>query len=243
MKDLNKNKIPDLHLNIPTFNEDNFYQLCDELAYRDAHLKMAISTYGYPPIFSRTPSFATLIHIILEQQVSLASAKAAFLKLQEKIGHILPAKLLLLSDEEMKACYFSRQKMKYARALAKAVYDNTLQIERLILYDDEEVRIKLKQIKGIGDWTANIFLMMALHRCDCFPAGDIALLKSLKEVKMLSESFSKEEMLAVTEDWKPYRTIAAFILWHVYIKKRNIIYNYRSRMTLFVIENFIGKCF
>jgi len=204
------------------FTKDNFILLCDKLARKDKHLKNVIKQHDYPPLWSRVASFATLIHIILEQQVSLASAKAAFLKLEAKIGHITPEKIIQLSDEEMKACYFSRQKIKYAKHLATAIINNELSIEQLNDLPDESLRTELKKIKGIGDWTVDVFMMMALHRCDCFPAGDIALIKSIKEVKGLAPLTSKEEILLIADTWKPYRTIAAFILWHAYIKKRNL---------------------
>ena len=204
------------------FNEDNFISLCDKLAKKDKDLKAVIKQYGYPPMWGRIPSFATLIHIILEQQVSLASAKAAFLKLEGRIGHITPEKVLLLTDEEMKVCYFSRQKIIYARYLAKAIVHNEFSIEKIIALDDESLRTEMKKLKGIGDWTTDVFMMMALHRCDCFPTGDIALMKSIKEVKNIDSNTSKEEVLVIANKWKPYRTIAAFILWHAYIKKRGI---------------------
>jgi DNA-3-methyladenine glycosylase II len=205
-----------------TIDKNNFYPLCDILSQQDNDLKKIIAQYGYPPFWSRVPSFATLIHIILEQQVSLASAKAAFLKLESKIGHITPEKILQLSDEEMKACYFSRQKIKYARHLADAIVNGELNIEQLNNLPDDLVRPELKKVKGIGDWTVDVYLMMGLHRCDCFAGGDIALIKSIKEVKGLSPLTSKEEILSIIENWKPYRTIAAFILWHGYIKKRGL---------------------
>jgi DNA-3-methyladenine glycosylase II len=205
-----------------SFNKDNFILLCDKLAKKDRHLKNVIEQYGYPPLWSRVPSFATLIHIILEQQVSLASAKAAFLKLEAKIGHVTPEKIMQLSDEEMKACYFSRQKIIYAKHLAAAIIKNELPVEQLNDLPDESLRTELKKIKGIGDWTVDVFMMMVLHRCDCFPTGDIALIKSIKEVKGLTPLTSKEEILLIVDTWRPYRTIAAFILWHAYIKKRNL---------------------
>ncbi|QEC68125.1 DNA-3-methyladenine glycosylase 2 family protein [Panacibacter ginsenosidivorans] len=205
------------------FNEDNFISLCDKLAKKDKDLKTVIKQYGYPPFWSRIPSFATLIHIILEQQVSLASAKAALLKLEAKIGHITPEKVLSLSDEEMKACYFSRQKIIYAKHLALSIVNGELLIEKLIEMDDESLRTEMKKLKGIGDWTVDVFMMMALHRCDCFPTGDIALMKSVKEVKGLDMQTDKEEILLLANGWKPYRTLAAFILWHAYIKKRNLV--------------------
>ena len=204
------------------FTQATLPQLCDQLAAHDEALQQIITTYGYPPFWSRTATFATLIHIILEQQVSLASAKAAFLKLQQKIGHVTPQAILQLNDDEMKACYFSRQKIIYARALANAILKNELHIERLASATDEEVHQQLKQIKGIGNWTADVFLMMALHRCDCFPTGDVALMNSMREVLQLPKETSKETLLSIAEKWKPYRTIAAFLLWHNYIKKRNM---------------------
>ncbi len=204
------------------FTEEGLKNTCDHLAATHAVFKTILQQYGYPPYWSRTASFATLIHIVLEQQVSLASAKAAFLKLQEKIGAITPGKLLQLTDEEMKACYFSRQKTLYARELAHNVLEQQLVIEELEYLPDAWVRKRLTAMKGIGDWTADIFLMMVLHRPDCFPPGDIALMTSLREATASPPGATRETLLALTEAWRPYRTVAAFLLWHAYICKRNI---------------------
>jgi DNA-3-methyladenine glycosylase II len=206
-----------------TFNEDNFHSLCDGIAATDLHLKGIIDKNGYPPFWARTPTFATLIHIILEQQVSLASAKAAFLKLQEKIGHITPVKVLALTDEELKACYFSRQKIKYTRHLATEVAEGRLLIESLEQLGNDDIRHALKKIKGIGDWTVDVFLMMVLHRTDVFPPGDIALLKSIKEVKGLPADTPKEQLMTIADSWKPYRTVAAYLLWHAYLERRKAV--------------------
>lgn len=211
-----------MQLKHPTFDHANFHLICDELARQDKDFKRIIEQHGYPPLWNRKPSFATLIHIILEQQVSLASAKAAFLKLQEKIGHITAEKLLELTDEELRACYFSRQKTVYARALATAVINKEIVIEELHLLADDEIRTSLKKIKGIGDWTADVFLMMVLNRCDFFAPGDIALMKSVREVKQLSPDVNRDDIIALTEKWKPYRTVASYLLWHAYLSKRNI---------------------
>ena len=173
-------------------------------------------------MWTRPASFATLIHIILEQQVSLASAKAAFNKLKEKIGQITPAKLLQLSDEELRACYFSRQKTVYARHLAEAFISKKIQLNKLTASHDDHVRGVLKQVKGIGDWTADVYLLFALQRTDIFPIGDLAMVNALKEVKQLPVHTSKEEMLLLADAWRPYRSIAAMMLWHHYIKTRNI---------------------
>ena len=207
---------------IQVFDATNFKQLCDVLAKKDKTLKGIITTYGYPPMWTRPASFETLILTILEQQVSLAAAYAAFKKLKAKIKTVTPAKILALTDEEMRACYFTRQKTSYARILATAVHSKKLNIQQLQQLPDEEVRAQLIQLKGIGNWTVDVFLMHALQRTDLFPLGDIALVNSLKETKNLPKETPKEHLLEIAESWRPYRTIAAMILWHAYIKKRNI---------------------
>ena len=206
---------------INSFSQKDFTDICDLLAANDPDLLVVITQYGYPPMWIREPNFKTLIHIILEQQVSLAAALAAMRKLQEKLGDITPAALLSLTDIELKACYFSRQKTGYARHLAQSIISGELQLQKLSNAPDETVRAELKKIKGIGDWTSDVFLMMALQRADIFPIGDIALLNSIKTVKNLPKQTSKEEILKIAATWKPYRTIAAFILWHAYLSKRN----------------------
>lgn len=206
---------------ISVFNEGNFIPICNKLALLDPHLKNIIKNFGHPPLWKRKANFETLVHIILEQQVSLASAKAALNKLKEKIGSVTPAKILSLSDAELKACYFSRQKAGYARNLAQAISRKQLDLKTLAVCPDEMVRAELKKIKGIGDWTVDVYLMMGLQRTDLFPLGDIALVNSLKEVKELPKTASREELQLVAAPWQPYRTVAAFLLWHSYLCKRN----------------------
>lgn len=172
-------------------------------------------------MWTRPNRFQSLVLFILEQQVSLASAYAAFKKLREKIGYVTPAKLLQLSDEKMRACYFTRQKMGYARGLALAVQSGSIRLSALSQLPDESVREKMIVLKGIGHWTIDVYLMHSLQRTDLFPLGDIAL-GQLEEVKGLPKDISKEKMLAIAEPWRPYRTIASMILWHAYIQKRGI---------------------
>jgi DNA-3-methyladenine glycosylase II len=207
---------------VEKFSADNFHQLCDKLSRKDKHLKLIIRQHGYPPMWTRPATFQSLILFILEQQVSLASAYAAFKKLKEKVGFVTPEKILSLSDEELRACYFSRQKIVYARELANAVKSKQLILKHLGDKHEDEIRVHLKKIKGIGDWTVDVYLMHSLQRTDLFPLGDVALVNSLKEVKQLHPKISREEMLKIAEPWRPYRTIASMILWHGYIKKRNI---------------------
>jgi DNA-3-methyladenine glycosylase II len=205
-----------------TFNKYNFHSLCNKLTSKDKDLRFIVSEYGHPPVWTRTSSFQTLIHIILEQQVSLASARAALNKLKEKLGTITPKKLLTLSDQELKACYFSRQKTGYARCLAEAIVSKQVSLKKLSDLPDEEIRQQLKKIKGIGDWTVDVYLLFALKRTDMFPLGDLAMVNALKDVKQLPKHTSPEELLKLSEAWRPYRSIAAMLLWHYYIKKRGI---------------------
>lgn len=204
------------------FDTGNFHRYCDELARKDKDLAGIISTYGYPPMWVRPNTFQTMILFILEQQVSLASAYAAFKKLREMIGFVTPAKILGMTDEALRACYFSRQKIIYARELATAVQKRQIRLKKMHSLHDDDVREQLIRIKGIGHWTVDVYLMHALQRTDLFPLGDIALVNSLKETKKLPKDISREKMLKIAERWRPYRTIASMILWHSYIKKRNI---------------------
>ncbi|HYJ64559.1 MAG TPA: DNA-3-methyladenine glycosylase 2 family protein [Parafilimonas sp.] len=204
------------------FSKENFHSICELLSKKDETLRKIIDEYGLPPMWSRPAIFQSLILTILEQQVSLASAYSAFKKLKEKIGFVTPKKILALTDAELRACYFSRQKIIYARALATAIITKKLNLKKLVLLTDEEIRTELKKIKGIGDWTVDVYLMHALQRSDLFPLGDIALVNSLKHVKQLHPKTTKEGMLAIAESWRPYRTVASMILWHAYIKRKGI---------------------
>ena len=205
-----------------TFDSNNFHSFCDNLSRKDKELKSVIKEFGYPPMWVRPATFQSLILFILEQQVSLASAYAAFKKLKQRIGFVTPAKILALSDADLRACYFSRQKIVYARELANAIQNKQLNLRKLHTNHEDNIRHELKKIKGIGDWTVDVYLMHSLQRIDLFPLGDIALVNSLKEIKQLPHHITKEEMLLVAEPWRPYRTIASMILWHSYIQKRGI---------------------
>ena len=205
-----------------TFDGQNFHSICDKLAKKDKHLYSIIKRFGYPPIWTRKASFQTLIHIILEQQVSLASARAALIKLKERIGPVTPTKLLALSDDELKACYFSRQKTVYAKCLANAIVTKQIILKTFADLDDAEIRHQLKTVKGIGDWTVDVYLLFALQRTDIFPLGDLAMVNALKEVKQLPKEIKQEELLKLAEKWRPYRSIATMLFWHYYIQKRGI---------------------
>jgi DNA-3-methyladenine glycosylase II len=199
------------------FNQSNYRAICDELAAADADLANIINTHGYPPLWSRPNTFETLVHIILEQQVSLASALSALNKLRERVQDITPARVLLLTDEEFKACYFSRQKTTYTKYLAEAIISGQINLTELEQLPDEEIRAKLTALKGIGNWTADVYLMFVLQHADIFPVGDLAAVNALKRVKKLPKETTKEELISMAEQWQPYRTVASMLLWHYYL--------------------------
>jgi DNA-3-methyladenine glycosylase II len=201
-------------------NEKKLAEACRELAQTNSDLKFIFETYGTPPLWKREASFATLIHIILEQQVSLASALSGFNKLREKIKDISPENLLKLSDEELKACYFSRQKTVYARELAQAILNDDLNLKKLEKLSDAEAKAELVKIKGIGNWTADIYLLMALLRPDVMPKGDLALHIAYKKLKNLDHAPNSDNFQIIAEKWKPFRAVAARLLWHFYLSER-----------------------
>lgn len=174
--------------------------------------------YGKPPSISRPEGFETLVKIILEQQLSLASAKAHFDKLQAYVKTITPISILELSPTELRACQLSRQKARYVIALARAIVDQELNLEDLSHATEAEVRAQLTAIKGIGDWTAEVYLMFSLQAKDIFPLGDIAIINTMKELTMIS---SKQAALDRAAAWRPLRSLASYYLWHYYLKKRN----------------------
>ena len=206
---------------IETLTEESLASICKELAAADRDLAYIFLSYGVPPLWRREASFATLVHIILEQQVSLASAASAFNRLKEKLGEVTPENVLSLTDEELKACYFSRQKTVYARELARAVLDGNLDLVKLEDLPDAEVRTELKKIKGIGDWTADIYLLMALRRADVMPKGDLALHVAYKKLKNLGVAPDSEKFQLIAEKWKPHRAVAARLLWHFYLSYKS----------------------
>ena len=189
------------------------------LAADHPELARVFDLYGTPPLWDREPGFATLLNIILEQQVSLASAKACFDKLAERIGDVTPVGVLMLNDTEMKKVGFSRQKTAYARHLSEALIEKRVDLDNLHEQPDAEVKAELIKLKGVGEWTSDIYLLMALLRPDVMPKGDIALHtawhKLSGEVRPTSDEF-----LVIAERWRPYRSVAARLLWHFYLSER-----------------------
>ncbi len=179
-----------------------------------------VARHGPPPLWDRTPGFGTLLHVVLEQQVSLASARAAFDRLMAAADPLTPARFLHFGDAELLAIGFSRQKARYGRALAEALEAGVLDLDGLVALDDAAVAQRLEAIPGIGPWTSTIYLLMVLGRPDVWPVGDIALATAVAEVKGLERRPGPAEMAVVGEAWRPWRSVAARLLWHDYLARR-----------------------
>jgi DNA-3-methyladenine glycosylase II len=192
----------------------------EELARSDADLAAIVVRYGPPPLWDREPGFGTLLHIILEQQVSLASARSAFERLRAVADPLTPTRFLELTDAELLIIGFSRQKARYGRALAIAIETGALDLDGLGALDDDAVRRTLEALPGIGPWTSTIYLLMVLGRPDVWPAGDIALAESVGQVKRLGRRPDPLEMGTLGEAWRPWRSVAARLFWHDYLERR-----------------------
>jgi DNA-3-methyladenine glycosylase II len=203
-----------------TLNAASLALAVEELAARDADLAGIVARHGPPPLWDRQPGFPTLLHIVLEQQVSLASARAAFDRLVAAAEPLTPTRFLELSDTELLAIGFSRQKARYGRALAAAVDSGALDLDGLDRLDDDDVQRALLAVPGIGPWTSTIYLLMALGRPDVWPVGDIALAVSVGEVKGLGYRPDAATMAELGEVWRPLRSVAARLLWHEYLARR-----------------------
>jgi DNA-3-methyladenine glycosylase II len=201
-------------------DETAFEQGVRFLADRDEHLSAVVKTYGQPPLWVREPGFPTLVYIILEQQVSLASARAAFGRLKAAAKPLTPRRFLKLNDDELLRIGFSRQKTLYTRLLAESLARRYFNLRDLQELHDDSARKMLVTFKGIGRWTADIYLLSALRRPDIWPTGDLALATAVQEVKGLRQRPSPEKLETLSVPWKPWRAVAARLFWHAYLSKR-----------------------
>jgi DNA-3-methyladenine glycosylase II len=190
------------------------------LSQKDEVLKTIIADFGLPIIQKREEGFASMCHIILEQQVSIASAKAAYEKLVNLVGKVDPFNISNATDEDLRTCGISRQKTLYLKDLAQRVISKELDFSSLPMKSEQQIRNELIQIKGVGNWSIDVYLMFCMQSQDIIPLGDIAIKNTLVE---LYNCQSDEEMLAISSNWEPFRTVASFIIWHYYLKKRGKI--------------------
>lgn len=199
------------------------------LRRRDADLARILENFGAPPLWAREPGFPTLVHMILEQQVSLASARAAYNRLLERVTPLTPAGFLRLDANELRTIGFSRQKAGYCRLLAESVRDKQVNLDAVAGMDDSAAHGELLRIKGVGEWTADIYLLMALGRPDVWPRGDLALAKAMQRVKRLRSQPSAERIERISASWRPWRAVAARILWHDYLSRAAAARNGRKQ--------------
>jgi DNA-3-methyladenine glycosylase II len=200
--------------------ERAFRRTVKALCASDPALASIVERFGAPPLWRREPGFATLVLLILEQQVSLASARAAFDRLTAEIGAVEPGRLLALDDTTLRQVGFSRQKTRYARALAAALLDGSLDLDALATLGDDAARGALVALPGIGPWTADVYLLACLGRPDLWPVGDIALQTATQRALGLPARPTAAELEAIGERWRPHRSTAAQLLWHLYLGER-----------------------
>ncbi len=203
-----------------TLNNETFALGIAFLCQVDPDLQRVHAEFGPPPLWQRAPGFQTLVHLILEQQVSTASAEATLAKLKKAIPSFTPENFLQLSEADLRQIGFSRQKTAYCRGLARSILDGELDLAELETLDDAAARARLVQLKGIGNWTADNYLLMVLLRPDIIPAGDLALIAALQELKGLATRPAVEEVEQIALAWRPWRAVATRFLWHYYLSKR-----------------------
>ena len=205
-------------MNLPnTLTDETLVQYAIALGRIEGRFQQVLERLGPPPLWERQPGFPTLVLIILEQQVSLASARAAFNRLLDICPGPTPEAFLLLGDEALRAAGFSRQKTAYCRGLAQAIINGQLDLQGMTGKDDEAVRRELISVKGIGSWTADIYLLMVLRRPDIWPVQDRALAVAVQRLWGMAEAPTPAGLAEMGEAWRPYRAVAARMLWHHYL--------------------------
>jgi DNA-3-methyladenine glycosylase II len=199
-------------------NEDAglLQQALDHLAKADRHMAAAIAEIGPPPPRHRPADFETLMHVIIAQQVSTASAAAISGRLNQRLAKVTPEAFGALADADLRAIGFSRQKMVYGRDLAAAFGDGRVSLQKLRRMDDEAAIAALTSVKGIGRWSAEVFLLFSLRRPDVMPAQDLALMVAAQRLKKLRERPEPKKLLKIAEPWRPFRSYGARMLWHYY---------------------------
>jgi DNA-3-methyladenine glycosylase II len=200
-----------------TLTNSRLIEVAQLLAKSNKDFADILKAYGPPPLWAREPGFSTLLHIILEQQVSLASADAMYRRLLENVNPLTPAKVLTAGTSHLRSFGVTRQKATYFINISKAIEEGELDLEALAQESDEAVIAKLTSVNGIGPWTAKIYLLMALCRPDVWPAGDIALATAYKNLKGWQQRPTQAELEEIAKAWRPHRATAARMLWHYYL--------------------------
>jgi len=191
------------------------------LARLDPDFARILATYGLPRFPRRPASFGTLLHIILEQQLSLDIAARLWRRLRERCRPLTPRRFLELDVNTLKNCGFTRQKIGYARGLASAILERRFSPAGLARLGDDEALAAIMELRGFGSWSAEVFLLFALGRPDIWPAEDLALRVAVQWLKALPERPECKELRAMAEAWRPWRSVAACLLWQFYLCRLN----------------------
>ena len=189
------------------------------LAARDRDLACIYKLHGTPPMWARRPGFPTLLRIVLEQQVSLVSAQAMFARLKSNVEPFTAQGFIEAGEAYLRSLGVTRQKAHYCVQVAEAFTNGHL--SELGRMNDDDAHAALVSIKGVGPWTANIYLLMALRRPDIWPDGDVALATAVGRLRKLTHRPSFTELAKIAERWRPYRSVAARMLWQYYLAERD----------------------
>ena len=201
-----------------TINDETLRMGVDVLAERD--LYRIRDRLGYPPLWAREPGFASLVHIILEQQVSIKAAATMFQRLASHLGSVTPELVQKAGESELRQVGLTRQKARYCVELANRIASGALELSKLDTLDDAQGRSHLLDIPGLGPWTVDVYYMMALRRANVWPPGDLALASAIQDIKQLEARPTRDEQLVFAEQWKPWRAVAARMLWMHYLDAR-----------------------
>lgn len=203
-----------------TLTDESYRKGVTELSQRDSDLAYVVSKWGNPPFWTHSIGFPGIVMAILAQQVSLESANAAFGKLEELTGSVAPEQFLSLAADTLRAIGFSRQKASYVRGVAHGIMCGELDLGALEHMNNDDARKRLTSVRGIGGWTAETYLLFSLRRSDVWPSGDLALAKAIQELRGLAAMPRFEVVDEIAYDWRPWRAVAARILWHHYLCER-----------------------
>jgi DNA-3-methyladenine glycosylase II len=201
--------------------EKSLAQAAYLLARRDEQLASILTNHGPPPLWRRPTGFTTLVRIILEQQVSLRSGESMFNRLAGSIDPFVPERFIQVGESHLRSLGVTRQKAGYLLHLSSTLTGGDLRLEGLIRMNDADAKLALMRVKGIGSWSADVYLLMAMRRADAWPAGDLALAVAVRDLKGLAIKPSPDELEELAESWRPYRAVAARMLWQYYLRPKD----------------------
>lgn len=206
-------------------SEQTYQKAILEVASQHKDVEAVLETFGYPPFWHREPGFRTLARTVCEQLLSLKAAKTIFGRLESLLSDFHPGHLLEKRDDELRVCGLSKQKSATLKRIATLIQNNSLDLERLQRLDSPDVvRNTLTQIKGIGPWTAESYMILSLHHADIFPLGDVAAVNAIKLNGLIDPDAKKSEIKDFVNQFTPNRTALTLLMWHSYIERKQITF-------------------